>query len=152
MSRSVSSTVQVGGTLMNSVVMMPPAFSGGYCRRSVRASCAAPVEGRQQPRALGFRQVAEQHGLLVGRHGIEQRPRGPGIQRPDDRHPVLQLRIVEHLYREVERQGRDHPAGGLGREVSQGLGNVGRLHAGDDLGELGRIAGQQVAGVQGWRS
>jgi hypothetical protein len=90
-----------------------------------------------------FGKVAEQRGLLVGRHRIEEGPRSAGIQRADDRHPVLQLRIVEYFYGEVEREGRDHATGGLGREVLQSLGNVGRLHAGDDFGELSRIAGQQ---------
>ena len=127
---------------------------GRILQEELQGLLSAPVEGRQQPRALAFRQLSEQHGLLVARHGIEQRARRAGIQRPNDRHPVGQPGIVEHLNGEVERQGRDHSGGGRRGEVPQGLGDVGRLHASNDLRELGRIAGQQIQelGVGGHES
>jgi len=74
------------------------------------------VEQRQQPLAVLRRQVAEEVGLLVGRHRVDQAAGVGQVELADDaRAVVLQLGLVQHPHRHLERERRQQGLEGRGR-------------------------------------
>ena len=54
------------------------------------------------------------------------------------------LRLVEHLYREIEREGRHDFRRRVRGEIDDRFGNVRRAQSGKCLGEIGGIAVKQI--------
>ena len=82
---------------------------------------------REQARPLFGRDFAEQVGLLVGRHRFDKRSDAARIDVLDDRAAVAcELRLVEHLHRQLERKRRHHLRRRFRWQLAQRLGDVGR--------------------------
>ncbi len=83
------------------------------------------AHSRQQARPLFARNLPEQIRLLVGGHCLDERPDLARLDQLDDRTAMAsQLRLVEHLDREVERKCRHHLRCGFGWQLPQSLGYI----------------------------
>ena len=112
------------------------------------------VEQRQQPVVLVGGEVAEEVGLLVGRHRVDQPARVGQLQLADDAGPVvLQLGLVEHPHRELEGKCGQDLRRRSRRQPAQRVGDVGGGQRAGHVGELVGIGGQQVEqlGCRLWR-
>jgi hypothetical protein len=102
------------------------------------------IEMLEQPVAGRHLELAEEIRLLVGRHRLDQRDGGVRLHAFDDLVAPVELRFVEHLYREIEWQRGHHFRRPGRRQIVQRFGDVCRAHASQRFSELRGVAVEQV--------
>ena len=101
-------------------------------------------ERREEPVALLGVELAEEVGLLVGGHRLDDRRRALGVEARDERGAILELRLVEDAHDEIEGERGEHRGGGDRLETVERLGDVGAPHLGEHRRQLGGVVREEV--------